>query len=260
MAVPWSIAGIALIGATVTWLAGRDRSAPPSRRLSIMLPESAQVALGPVHPMSGSQPILAPTPDGASLIYTGFDGTHLQLFRRPLNGYESDPLPGTLDGLAPFISPDGAWLGFFAESRLQRLALRGGDPISIAAAPNPMGGVWTEDGEIIYTEYEATRLSSVPAGGGGPRVLSDTTLSEPWFYISPELLPGGEVVLVQGRDPPAVVAVHLATGEHKVITAGASPQYLSTGHLVFARGTTLYAARFDPEALELRGEAIRCEE
>ena len=37
---------------------------------------------------------------------------------------------------------------------------------------------------------------------------------------------------------------------------GANPMYLESGHLVFARGTTLMAVTFDAEALEVRGTPV----
>lgn len=41
-----------------------------------------------------------------------------------------------------------------------------------------------------------------------------------------------------------------------LVEGGANPQYLSSGHLVFARGTTLMAVPFDPDRLELKGMPV----
>jgi dipeptidyl aminopeptidase/acylaminoacyl peptidase len=41
-----------------------------------------------------------------------------------------------------------------------------------------------------------------------------------------------------------------------LVEGGANPQYLSSGHLVFARGTTLMAVPFDPDRLEVKGMPV----
>jgi serine/threonine-protein kinase len=49
----------------------------------------------------------------------------------------------------------------------------------------------------------------------------------------------------------------LRTGEHRTIVAGASSaRYVPSGHVIFAAGGTLRAARFDLERLEILGEGV----
>ena len=54
------------------------------------------------------------------------------------------------------------------------------------------------------------------------------------------------------------MAVHrLDTGERRVLVQDAfEPRYMPTGHLVFARGDTLFAAPFDADRVELTGAAV----
>src|SRR5205814_2196777 len=66
------------------------------------------------------------TPDGKSLVFSGEREGRQQLFLRPLSGETATPIPGTEGGESPFLSPNGASLGFWAEGRLRRLALSGG--------------------------------------------------------------------------------------------------------------------------------------
>jgi serine/threonine-protein kinase len=62
-------------------------------------------------------------------------------------------------------------------------------------------------------------------------------------------------------DSTTVEAVTLATGERKVLVRDASqPSYVGSGHLLYAVGSTLYAVAFDPERLELRGDAVPVQE
>ncbi len=56
-------------------------------------------------------------------------------------------------------------------------------------------------------------------------------------------------------DDGTIEAARMDTGERKVlIRGGTAPRYVG-GYLVYARGATLYAVRFDPRSLEMRGEA-----
>src|SRR6058998_1426605 len=56
----------------------------------------------------GQEPDLAISPDGRTLVYR----TGGRLFRRVLDSFDAQPIPGTEEAYTPFFSPDGAWLGF----------------------------------------------------------------------------------------------------------------------------------------------------
>jgi len=80
-------------------------------------------------------------------------------------------------------------------------------------------------------------------------------------YVAPSALPDGRGVLFNllgGVDPTAerVAVLDFETGEVKVLLEGAVPTYAPTGHLLFVRGTTLMAAPFDEERLEVTGPAV----
>src|SRR6185436_10380316 len=58
-------------------------------------------------------------------------------------------------------------------------------------------------------------------------------------------------------DDAVIDAVVVATGERKTVLRGASlARYLDPGVLVFARGGSLFATRFDPVALAVRGTPV----
>lgn len=82
------------------------------------------------------------------------------------------------------------------------------------------------------------------------------THSWPWF------LPDGNTVLfVAGRvgEPPddgTIEAVRIDDGERKVVLRGGTyPRFVPSGHLVYSRENTLFAAPFDPDRGETTGEA-----
>ena len=76
------------------------------------------------------------------------------------------------------------------------------------------------------------------------------------------VLPGGRAILFtirrSGRDFNSAVigALRLDTWERLVLVEGATdPHYLSSGHLVFARGSEILAVPFDANTLRVRGTA-----
>ena len=69
----------------------------------------------------------------------------------------------------PFFSPDGLWVGFFAEGKLKKVALAGGSPITLCDAPTGRGGSWGADGTIVFAPSPPSGLQRIPASGGEPR-------------------------------------------------------------------------------------------
>ena len=76
----------------------------------------------------------------------------------------------------------------------------------------------------------------------------------------PQLLPGGEALLFTsstGRGSAAwnsaeIVVQRLESGERTVVIDGASDaRYLSSGHLVYAAGSTVLAVAFDARTLQI---------
>src|SRR6185436_11211003 len=95
-----------------------------------------------------------------------------QLYVRPLDRLEATALRGTHGGTSPFFSPDGAWLGFFADGKLKRIPLAGGNPLVVADVAEPLGAVWTTEGRIIYGSSLTGGLWQVSASGGTPQALT----------------------------------------------------------------------------------------
>ena len=104
-------------------------------------------------------------------MYTVRRGGTSQLYLRSLQELEPTPIPGTEDGTAPFTSPDGEWLGFFAEGKLKVVPFTGGRATAIADGPSPRGASWGPDGKIVFAPLTVGGLSTVSTTGGSIETL-----------------------------------------------------------------------------------------
>jgi hypothetical protein len=57
-----------------------------------------------------------------------------------------------------------------------------------------------------------------------------------------------------------IEVLDLQTGTRKTLVEGSNPEYAASGHLVFTRGATVYAAPFDARRLALAGTVIATSE
>ena len=149
-AIPWSFAGTAaVIAGVAVWSLTHwslTRSPPPTLTKFVITPP-------PNAPLADTNTIdLAISPDGRRIVYVADRGESTQLYVRPLDELEATPLPGTEGANEfPFFSPDGEWVGFFANGELKKVSLAGGPPITIYdAGPTPSGhGGWTPQDIIV---------------------------------------------------------------------------------------------------------------
>lgn len=181
-----------------------------------------------------------------------------QLFRRPLGQFEAVPIPGTEDGLNPFVSADGQWVGFRAGDALQKVALAGGPSQTLTTLPDGIRGAdWGSDDVIVYgLNTPGGALMQIPAVGGEPTVLFTPDSERRAWY--PQRLPGRDAVLFTVSEPaPDTGELHLLlrdTGEHHTLLPNAAAgRVLGSGHLVFVRSGALWAVPFDLDRLEVAG-------
>ena len=240
------------VGGVAVWTV--TRLAPPAPQLTtratILLPATDQLAQTP-------RIRLALSPDGMTLVYRAVRDGVTQLYRRELDQLDAVAIPGTENANSPLFSPNGEWLAFESDRVLKKVALRGGPATTICDLPfGVRGGTWTADDTIIFGGDFG--LLQVPGAGGEPRPFLDLEEGESG-HAYPVILPGGRAVLFRStRGTERVVVVHsLETGERRELVDGASSaHYVPTGHLVFGRAGSLWAAPFDLDALDLSGEPI----
>ena len=85
------------------------------------------------------------------------------------------PLNDTAGAGRPAFSPDGQWVGFFADSKLKKVPATGGAVVTLADAPNPRGMWWADDGSIVFTPDNRVTLARMSSVGGPAEPL--TTLA-----------------------------------------------------------------------------------
>jgi len=259
---PWLALAGGLVGAAGIgvglWSWTRSAAPPQSvKRLVINLPESEPLALGRFAPLSIGRTSIALSPDGARLVYVANRRGVPQLYLRQLDQVQAKALPGTEGAYAPFFSPDGRSVGFFAQDKLKKVSLEAGEPVILCEARNGISGAWAADDTILFVDREGNALNRLPPGGGAPK-----TLRSPGTVGSLDLLPGGRAVLTSFRgasfnpDSHNLAVVSVESGEANVVqTGGTNPRYIA-GRLVFARGGSLLAAPFDLGQLKLTGPAV----
>ena len=212
---------------------------------------------------SGASAILSP--DGTRLAFVAMGTDQKQrIYVRPLDQLQATALSGTENALDLFFSPDGQWLGFFADAKLKKISVQGGAAVTLCDALQERGGSWSEDGTIVFTPNNRAALSKVSSAGGTPQRL--TTLDEQAGEVThrwPQVLPGGQAILftsntIQGNFENAEIAVYsIASGQRKtVLRGGFHARYLSSGHLVYMHEGTLFAVPFDLERLEVTGQPV----
>jgi len=205
------------------------------------------------------------SPDGTQVAYVASRGGIPQLYLRSMNAFEARPLADTQRAVAPFFSPDGKWLGFFADGKLKKVSTTGGVVVELADAGPPYGlaGAWGPADTIVYPGPMG--LAEIAASGGTSRSILPPeqragAASGPLF---PDFLPGGDRLFVSSSsggdaaEDRSIDLLTLSTGERRVLVQrGIMPRYLATGHLLFLRGGALMAVPFDVKRLEPVGAPV----
>ena len=259
-----AIAILAIFVAGASWAMWRTKrpGLRPLIRLSVDLGPDALVGTVRTDYLAPSAPEVTISPNATRIVYKarGPNGTE-QLATRLLEQAQTSVLPGTENAIDPFFSPDGQWVGFFANGQLKKVLAQGGSaPVTLCSAPRPNGGTWLEDGSIVASLNLTSGLSRIPGGGGTPEPLTRTGLGDA-VHEWPQVLPGQQVVLftsVSGlggiERSPRINALSLSTRQRRTVLDDAYfAQYLPSGHLVYMHDGVLFGVPFDADRLEVRG-------
>ncbi len=175
------------------------------------------------------------------------------------------PLTATMGASYPFWSPDGLFVGFFADGKLKKIEIAREAVQTITDAQTGRGGTWNRDGVIIFTpDANSMGLYRVSATGGEATPL--TRLDESSGETShrwPCFLPDGRRFLYLGanfggrKEANAIYLGSLDSDERRLLVHAASNVgYAPPGFLVYVRDGELVAHPFSAERGEIQGDPI----
>jgi len=254
--LPWAGAGLAMLAvAAVTWLVARP-SEPKARM---------QFSLAGSEGMSISQ--MALSPDGSMLAFvspednTGLPVIYLQRIDSP----NARALAGTQGASYPFWSPDGAYLGFFANGKLQKVAVTGGAAQILASAFAGRGGSWGERNIILYAPDPASGILRINPDGSGSTDLTQKLMTanrEQETHRWPVFLPDGKHFLYWAGNfandkNDKISGIYWGSTDgaaQKLVVLCHSSFGYDSGHLYYAGDQKdLIAVNFDPATGQISG-------
>ncbi len=258
-----AIAGVLvmLLAAMVwRWLPRVETYAGAVEEFSIELPPAHYVAneFGPTVSISA---------DGQVVAVLATDRARQQILYRRLADKTMRTAAVPPGVTAMWLSPDGESLVYRANGELYRMPIHGVQSTRLLNAGTymPSGGLWTKDGFFYYTSLslkQPARLSSTiwrfplsdPAKAEEVTGPMDPTSGQKEWQSNVQKLPGGELLVSLSRGPIREIwMTDPVAGKNKLLTRGAGGFYAPTGHLIYHRGTTLYAAPLDIRKKELVG-------
>ncbi len=254
----WSAAAVFAIAAAALALRVFSTTDDGARvvRFSVAPPDG-----GTFSSVVGASPF-AVSADGQRLAFVADGpGRRRQLWIRSFDSLDAQPVPGTEGARHPFWSPDNRSIAFFADSRLKRVALSGGDVVTICEAGAGAGGTWNQDGTIVFAPSLETPLMRVSASGGTPTAATELDASQgDSGHMAPVFLPDGRRFLFSlfGGGRMGIFTGALDSREiRRVTTFDAVPGFVAPDLLLFVQPDgRLSAQRLEMTRLEPVGDVI----
>ncbi len=116
----------AVVAGLAVWNLKPMPTSPPEpvSRFTITLPPGQQLA------GLENGPAVALSPDGTHLAYVATQNGTQQIYLRAMDSLQAKAVPGTEGAVSPFFSPDGQWVGFFADGKLKKVSVSGGAAVT----------------------------------------------------------------------------------------------------------------------------------
>ena len=242
----WGVAGVALAAIAIGVPGALWISRPPNHPAA---PRTVSELALPDGMITDSVTL---SPDGSHLAFIARAATDTawKLWVRSLASREVRSIPGTDGAQAPFWSPDGRSLGFFAEGQLKRVDLEGGHPIRLAAVEEGCEGAWGREAIIYCKSWSQGGLFRISPSGGEPAPLTQSAGKD--VHFNPAFLEGGPAFTYlagPGDGQNIEYGVRLASldgaGDREIMKSTSSVRYLER-KLYYLRDSTLVTKRFDP--------------
>jgi serine/threonine protein kinase len=258
-AIPWALAVLLAAGLGWLLLAGSRGMVPPPlpQRFSVRLPD--RVALSDSDIESHS----AISPDGRWIAFVGSSGEQERIYLRAVDSLEAHPLPGTEGAISPFWSPDSRQIGFYADGKIQRVAIAGGPPQVICPAGIEALPSWGSSDQILFIQLgpETGGVWMVSGAGGEPRRIVPVepgVVAQLW----PQFLPDGRrffyMSMTRGADRSRISlrVGSLDSSKPETLLPVSSRVEYASGCLLHVREGVLLAQRFDARTLRASGEPV----
>lgn len=254
----WVVVGLALAAvAAATWFVARRPE--PTTRMQFSLAGSDALSIS--H--------MALSPDGSTLaLVSPEDSTGLPvIYLQRIGSASSTALPGTQGASYPFWSPDGNYLGFFANLKLQKIAVAGGTPQSLARVLAARGGSWGKQNVILYAPDPSSGLWRINADGSGAGPVTQDFLDanpEQQTHRWPVFLPDGKRFLywsgnfsnIRDDKISGIYLGSLDDKQQKLLLLCRSSFGYDSAHLYYADDQkALVSVAFDPGSGQVSGNS-----
>ena len=161
----------------------------------------------------------------------------------------------------PSFSPDGEWILYIENSLLHRVRAGGSAPQEISDIESTFGAYWTRDNNIMYTNFRDGMLYRMTSAGRSSELINgqvDSNLIHSFPY--PINSNGTLIYTVHPNESVSLGDIYILDASEGVsrllIEDGFNARYAPSGHIIFVRNGSLWAAPFDNERLEIIGEEV----
>ncbi len=244
--LPWGVA-IALATGLVAALLWPRAEVTASAPIAVDMRASGGVAI------AGATfgPSIALAPDGGTLVFVGEPKAGVrQLYVRKLQDVAGSAVPGTDGADGPFFSPDGNWVGFFADGKMKKVAVSGGAAVTLCDAPNGRGADWGADQFIVFQPNSTGPLMRVSAAGGEPTPIStlvEGEVTQRW----PQIVRDGAVLFTSNSsrtnwEDASVILQEVPNGRRTVVQQGGYfGRYAGNDRLFYLQQGLVFARALD---------------
>ena len=256
-----ALVGLGAVVAAAVLLLNRGATNPAERRVQFGLTVEQQAS----DVVTGIIP--TPSPDGQMLAFVTSGPDRSVVSVRSLDGIETRQLLGTESASGAIAwSPNGRWIGFFADGKLKKIAPSGGPALTIATIPGFQDAAWGAAGQIVFRPTNRAAILGISETGGAPKTITtlDAARGENSHRFL-QFLPDGRRFLFTARcanreDNALFVGSIDSPQPTRIMAAQSRVKYLpgqsgQPGTLIFYRDGALMRQRFDVDRMELEGEA-----
>ena len=201
------------------------------------------------------------SPDSRHIIFSAWnphDGRRA-IWYRPLETGATRMLAATEDGSAPFWSPDGKSIGFFAGGKLKTIPLAGGSARVVCDAVQNATGTWIRADAILFAPGPTGAVSEVNLEHGTVRAIARVDRSGGVLrHVRPKGLPDGRHFIYLANRKDQLVATLASVDGTDAVPLGTVQSHVVAGPsdlVVFVRDGKLLAQRLDVAAGRLTGDA-----